>query len=205
MSSKAYILVACFLMLNGCTEGAIATWEPESPSERELRESREALQRTVGEGSLFGAAAGAAVGVAAGGIQGGFQGARVGQLAGATAGNYVKSLQIKYATQEQQLLALQQDIQKTNANMERSLKAMKASLEAQKSQVQVDQTRSVRVADEAEATVRTSERYRNLFLETRSILSTQGYRVSELDDDLSALSTRVEAMRVIAEDLATNL
>ncbi len=198
-------LMAITLILFGCTQGNVATWKPETDSERELRESREALQRTVGEGALFGAALGATIGAATGGVGGGFQGAQVGQFAGASAGTYVKSIQASYSSKEQQLRAIERDIQKTNANLERNIRAMKASLAELEAQAPVDQTRKDRIAMEANAAVVVGQRYEDLFVNSRKFLRSQGYQVTPLNSDIETLTNRVRAMRDIASDLAKNL
>ena len=198
----AIVLVACLL---AACEGDFMSWEPETPAEQSLRESREALERTVGEGALIGAAGGAAIGAALAGVGGGFQGARIGQLAGATAGNYVKALQAQYAQQEALIGAVTRDLNEANRRMEASIRAMRQSLAEKQARAAPDAVRDQRLAEEAQATLAVAERYNRLFGETRAILASEGAPVASLDDDLARLSNTVSTMRQVAGSLATDL
>lgn len=205
MNRRVFMALGSAFVMASCDSGDVMTWEPETDSERELRESREALQRTVGEGALIGAAAGAVIGAAIDGTEGGFRGAQIGLLAGVTAGSYVKSLQQQYSEQERLLKEVITDLQRTNARMEDSLRSMRAALKEKQSRAQPDATRDARVSNEAAATLKVGENYGKLFSDTRSILSSQGYQTSPMDRDLATLSKRISEMRSVAEALAVNL
>ena len=117
-----------FLVVPILLVAACAGWEPETEAERELRLSRERLQSTVGQGGLTGAAGGALLGALVGGAGGAFQGAEIGRLAGAAAGAYVRQLQAEYASQEAVMVQVAADLRATNAEMQRSIDAMRAVL-----------------------------------------------------------------------------
>ncbi|WP_294225860.1 hypothetical protein [uncultured Shimia sp.] len=202
---RQFLAFASALILASCDSGDVMSWEPETDSEKQLRESREALQRTVGEGALLGAAAGFAIGTAIDGSEGGFRGAQIGLLAGVTAGSYVKSKQQKFSEQERLLTEVISDLQRTNARMEDSLRAMRAALKEKQSRPQPDATRDARVSSEAAATLKVGENYNDLFSETRSILSSQGYQTASMDRDMATLSKRISEMRSVAEALAVDL
>ncbi|MEO0388882.1 MAG: hypothetical protein AAF281_15405, partial [Pseudomonadota bacterium] len=75
------LLGLALLPLAGC-EGEFLSFVEETEAERQLRLSREALQSTVGEGALIGAAGGAIIGGLVGGGEGAFRGAQIGQFGG---------------------------------------------------------------------------------------------------------------------------
>ncbi|WP_299426049.1 hypothetical protein [uncultured Shimia sp.] len=202
---RCFLIYGGALVLTACDSGEVMTWEPETGSEKQLRESREALQRTVGEGALIGAAAGAAIGALIDGSEGGFRGAQIGFVAGVTAGSYVKSLQQKYSQQERLLTEVISDLQRTNARMEDSLRAMRAALKEKQNRPQPDATRDARLSREAAATLQVGENYNELFSETRSILSSQGYQTSSMNQEMATLSKRISEMRSVAEALAVDL
>jgi len=189
--------------LGGCVGDELVTYTPETPAERELRESRERLQRTVGEGGVFGAGVGAAAGAAAGGLQGAFRGAQVGRLGGAAAGAYVRQLQERYASREAILGQVVTDLRATNTRMEQSIAAMKAA-QAERRAAGPDATRDRRIAEEAVASVQAAEQQVQFFAQTRSILDEQGLSASgsAVDPELARLRQRVSTMRSIAAALA---
>ncbi|MEM9428898.1 MAG: hypothetical protein AAGA32_05310 [Pseudomonadota bacterium] len=203
MIGRRTVLSFGVLFLAAC-EGDFLSYEAETPAERELRESREALQSTVGQGSLVGAAGGAAIGVLLGGGLGGARGAQIGQLVGAGAGNYVRQLQEEFATEEEVLGQVISDIQATNARLERTIAAMQAVLAEQRAQVAADSTRVERNASEAVAAVEAAEVQERFFGQTRSLLIETGAPVtsSAYDGELGRLQSRIAAMRDIASDLA---
>lgn len=204
MSRRSFAVgVGVLAVLAGC-EGEFLSYVEETDAERELRESREALQRTVGEGSLIGAAGGAVIGGLVAGGEGAFRGAQIGQLGGAGAGLYVRQLQEEFATQEQVLGQVITDLRATNARLERNITAMRTVLAEQQARAAADVTRDQRNATEAVASVQAAEAQASFFGSTRALLVQSGTPVaaSPFDSELARLQSRIAAMRDIASDLA---
>lgn len=192
-----------FLSVAGCAGDQLVVYTPETPAERELRESRENLQRTVGEGGLVGAGAGALVGGAVGGLQGAFSGAQVGRFGGAAAGGYVRQLQEEYASQEQVLNAVVADLKTTNARMDQSIKAMQAVLQERQNSVETSAARDERLEIEVTETLETAKQQEAFFVNTRSLLISDGMSTgTTIDPELSRLRSRVTSMQKIANTLA---
>lgn len=204
MHRRALLCSLLALPVAGCVEDELVTYTPETPAERELRLSRERLQRTVGEGGLFGAGLGAAAGAAAGGVHGAFRGAQVGRLGGAAAGAYVRQLQERYATREAVLDRVVSDLRTKNAEMEASIAALRAAASERRA-AGPDIARDQRVAQEARATVAAAESQEEFFSRTRSILDAEGLQPggSAVDPELARLRQRVSTMRGIAATLST--
>jgi uncharacterized membrane protein len=194
-------LLTC-LIVTAC--GEVVTYTPETPAERELRESRERLQRTVGEGGLAGAGLGALIGGAAGGVQGAFAGAEVGRFGGAAAGGYVRQLQEQYATQEQVLDAVTVDLRRTNARMDDSIRAMRAALdERQAASATQDAGLTERLQAEVDDTVTVARQQEAFFASTRSLLISDGLSTqASIDPELARLRDRVASMQSISDTLA---
>ncbi|PWR01187.1 hypothetical protein DKT77_18705 [Meridianimarinicoccus roseus] len=194
--------VAVFLGLSGCGD-ELVTYTPETPAERELRESREALQRTVGEGGLAGAGAGALIGAAAGGVQGAFSGAQIGRLGGAAAGGYVKQLQERYASEEQVLDAVVADLRTTNARMDDSIRAMRAALAERQTGTAEAAVRDERLKAEVDDTLTVARQQEEFFASTRSLLISDGMGTgASIDPELARLRERVASMQSISNTLA---
>lgn len=193
-------MLAC-LLVTAC--GEVVTYTPETPAERELRESRERLQRTVGEGGLAGAGLGALIGGAAGGVQGAFAGAEVGRFGGAAAGGYVRQLQEQYATQEQVLEAVTVDLRRTNARMDDSIRAMRAALAERQAAAGPDAGLTERLRAEVDDTVTVARQQEAFFASTRSLLISDGISTQgSIDPELARLRDRVAGMQSIADALA---
>lgn len=191
-------------VLAGCGEEGAFAWKPETEAERELRLSRERLQRTVGEGGLTGVAAGAAIGALLGGPAGAFRGAELGRFAGAAAGAYVRQLQAEFAEEEAVLDRVVSDLRITNARLEQSIAAMQSVVAETRASAAVDATRLARNTTEAEATVEAAERQEAFFGATRSILQAEVAPVAGtgFDSEFDRLRTRIATLRAIAGELA---
>lgn len=211
MKSATVLLAAA--LLAACTDGAYLTWEPETAAERELRESTERLQSTVGEGSLFGAAAGAVLGGLAGGAEGAFQGAQLGRLGGAAAGGYVRQLQAEFASQEAVLDQVLQDIARTNAELEVAIASMRALVAERQAAIAAagpeSEPRAVargqRNAFEMENAVTAASQQAEFFGSARGLLLSEGSSTAVLDPQLALLAERIAAMRQIASSLSGTL
>jgi len=202
---RAFILgLGALMPLAACNGEEAFAFKAETPAERELRESRERLQRTVGEGAAAGVAAGALVGALVGGTAGAFRGAQLGRLGGAAAGGYVRQLQEEFASQEQILGQVLKDLQATNARLERAIAAVRAVIAEQQAQASADPVRRERNASEAAAAVQAAVQQAQFFGSARSLLTEQGFATgpSGVDAELARLQSRITAMRGIAEGLA---
>ncbi len=225
-------LIAGFLallMLAACAGSGVLTWEPETDAERALREQAEALQATVGEGSLAGAVIGAALGAATGNVGAAFQGARLGQFAGAGAGIYLKALQSDFANREAQLEQISADLQLSIDEVEAALASMRAVLETQQSRIaQLEQSVAANAATQAQLQRERERAARNLaemnkaiagaeareqvFAETRGIVVSAGDAPpaevaagEQVDGYLTLLADRIASMRDIAGTLANDI
>lgn len=151
------LLLSAALALSACGgEGAFA-WKPETPAEKQLRESRENLQRTVGEGGVAGAVGGAVIGGLLGGVGGAFQGAEIGRFAGAASGAYVRNLQAEFASKEEILDQVITDLEVTNTRLEETIAAMRGVVAETRAAATPDPTRVQRNLEEAQAAVRAAE------------------------------------------------
>lgn len=211
---SASILFAAAL-LAACSDGPYLTWEPESAAEREMRESTERLQATVGEGSLFGAAAGAVLGGLAGGAEGAFQGAQLGRLGGAAAGGYVRQLQADFTSQEAVLDQVLQDIARTNAELEVAIASMRALVAERQAAIAAASgdsaaraiARGERNAGELERAVAVASQQAEFFGSARGLLISEGSpgAAATLDPQLALLAARIAAMREISAGLSNTL
>lgn len=205
---RRFLAAFAALPLVACTDQQPLEWKPETPAERELRESRERLQRTVGEGGLVGAGGGALLGAAVGGVSGAFRGAQIGRLTGATAGLYVKQIQSQYAEREAQANQILRDLRATNAELERSISAMRGVVSEKRQRArsqQVDSTRDTRVTQEAATLVQTAGDRDVFFSETRALVVKTGINSasSGIDAELQRLKTRVSTLRGISGELSS--
>lgn len=212
-------LLVGLVALGGCANDAgVLTWEPETEQERALRESRERLERTQGEGSLAGAGLGALIGAVTGGASGAVQGAQIGRLGGAAAGAYVRQIQTEFATREAVLDRVASDIAAANAELETSIAALRALVETRRSQIgglrqagdgpQLTRqiARTGRNLEEANRTVETAAQTAEFFGAARNLLVTDGIApAGALSPELAALQARVATLRSIAQELATDL
>ncbi len=193
--------------LAACSGGPFLTWQPETPAERAMRESTERLQSTIGEGSLFGAAAGAVLGGLAGGAEGAFQGAELGRLGGAAAGGYVRQLQSQFASQEAVLNQVLADIARTNAELERAIANMRGLIAERRAALAADNSASTiaranRNSVEIQAAIAAASQQAEFFGEARGLLLSEGASAAVLDPQLALLAERIAVMREISSGLA---
>lgn len=193
--------------LAACSGGPFLTWQPETPAERAMRESTERLQSTIGEGSLFGAAAGAVLGGLAGGAEGAFQGAEIGRLGGAAAGGYVRQLQSQFASQEAVLNQVLADIARTNAELERAIANMRGLIAERRAALAADNSASTiaranRNSVEIQAAIAAASQQAEFFGEARGLLLSEGASAAVLDPQLALLAERIAVMREISSGLA---
>lgn len=193
-------------LLSSCGEQAAFEWKPETDAERKLRENREKLQRTVGEGGLVGAGGGALLGAAIGGVGGAVRGAQIGRLGGAGAGLYVKQLQKQFADKEALSNKIITDLRVTNINLEASLRAMNAVVAERRqraAQSQVDATRDARNTEEAAALVSAAQDQEEFFTSTRGLVIQEGINAksSGIDGELARLRSRVKTLRSVSQEL----
>jgi hypothetical protein len=209
-------LLTPLLLAAGCSEGPFLTWEPETEAEREMRESVERLQSTVGEGAILGAAGGAALGALLGGAEGAFRGAEIGRLGGAAAGSYVRQLQSEFASEEAVLDQVIADLKATNARLEENIAAMRGLLAERRAalataRANADATRASergrRNLGEMTKAVEEAERYDGFFGATRGLLIADGTNVagSDFDPQVEELRNRIATMKEIASELSNEL
>lgn len=204
---NVFLSVAAASFLSSCGEQAAFEWKPETDAERALRENREKLQRTVGEGGLVGAGGGALLGAALGGVGGAVRGAQIGRLGGAGAGLYVKQLQKQYADKEALSNKIITDLRVTNANLEASLRAMNTVVTERRqraAQSQVDATRDARNTQEAVALISAARGQEEFFTSTRGLVIQEGINTksSGIDGELARLRSRVKILRTVSQELA---
>ncbi|MGB7318865.1 MAG: hypothetical protein WBC85_12940 [Planktotalea sp.] len=204
---NVFLSVAATGFFSSCSEQAAFEWKPETDADRALRENREKLQRTVGEGGLVGAGGGALLGAALGGVGGAVRGAQIGRLGGAGAGLYVKQLQKQYADKEALSNKIITDLRVTNANLEASLRAINAVVTERRqraAQSQVDATRDARNIQEAAALVSAAKGQEEFFTSTRGLVIQEGINTkpSGIDGELARLRSRVKTLRAVSQELA---
>lgn len=206
MRKTALALLISSSILSACSDGPYLTWQPETAAERAMRESTERLQSTIGEGSLFGAAAGAVLGGLAGGAEGAFQGAELGRLGGAAAGGYVRQLQSQFATQEAVLNQVLADIARTNAELEHAIANMRGLIAERRAALAADNSASTiaranRNSVEIQAAITAASQQADFFGEARGLLLSEGASAAVLDPQLALLAERIAAMREISSSL----
>lgn len=197
--------------LGECTKGSSALRPGKSRAERELAKRAQAMQRTIAEGLLTGAAIGTAVDIARGRRNN--KGLSIGITLGAAAGSYVALLQQKYARKEQQLERVRDDIRRANAELEAAIATMRAVLDLQTRELAALKRRAgsnARLAGELReaeanlanmrAAVNGAEGWKREFESTRSLKLVRG-QLTGVDKELAELSARIQRMRRIADTL----
>ncbi len=221
--------LAAISLLAGCADSGVLTWDPESKEERELREQAEKLQSTKGEGSLSGALIGALLGLATGNVGGVAAGAQLGRLAGAGAGLYIKQLQTDFADQEARLAQISSDIQESINDANETLDTMRTVAAQQTAQIaelkkavaantktsadlQRRQTRAQSSLTAMRRAIEGLERREAIFTETRAQVlqqdsspSTRSLTERDVDPYLKTLTSRISAMREVAENLSNEV
>ena len=200
-------VTTAFCFISSCGEQQAFEWKVETKAERALRESRERLQKTVGEGGLVGAGGGVIIGAALGGLGGAVRGAQIGRLGGAAAGLYVKQIQKQFSDKDAQSNKIISDLRATNANLELALQAMNAVVDERRqraAQSLTDSTRDIRNSDEATTLVEAARSQQEFFTSTRGLVIQRGLdtQTSGIDSELARLRNRVQKLRAVSQDLS---
>jgi selenocysteine lyase/cysteine desulfurase len=113
-------------------------------------------------------------------------------------------LQADYASQEAVLVQVAADLRATNAEMQRSIDAMRAVLAETRAAGEEEVVRRNRNATEAEEAVAAATAQQRFYLAATQVLSDDGANVaaSPVAPELRRLSERLQTMRSISEDLA---
>lgn len=194
--------------------------------EQQLRDLSAAMQKTVLQGALTGAAVGTGLGLRLGGNQNKSQsggiGFTLGLGAGAVAGSYVAFLQGRFATDEARLRQVRKDLDKNNREIETTLVVMREVLALQQGELAAIRARvAAGTADQAALQTELTDASANLSEMQKAIdgaqkrqgefASTRNLRLYQRDTDgaaqaeLDALAQRVAAMREVAGQLAQQL
>lgn len=194
--------------------------------EQQLRDLSAAMQKTVLQGALAGAAVGTGLGLRLGGNQNKSQsggiGFTLGLGAGAVAGSYVAFLQGRFATDEARLRQVRKDLDKNNREIETTLVVMREVLALQQGELAAIRARvAAGTADQAALQTELTDASANLAEMQKAIdgaqkrqgefASTRNLRLYQRDTDgaaqaeLDALAQRVAAMREVAGQLAQQL
>lgn len=204
---KILVAIGVFGFLSSCGPQQAFEWKAETNAERALRENRERLQRTVGEGGLVGAGGGVLIGAALGGVGGAVRGAQLGRLGGAGAGLYVKQIQKDFSDKNAQSNKIISDLRSTNLKLEVALEALNGVVDERRqraAQSAVDSTRDARNAEEATALVSAALGQEEFFTSTRGLVLQSGLdtKSSGIDSELARLRNRVQKLREVAQDLS---
>lgn len=220
--AKKLISVLLILGLTACAapsgqQGAFS-WQPESAAEKQLRIKAEALQSTVGEGGAAGFTLGAVLGGLTGGMQGAFVGARLGRFVGAASGAYVRGLQQNFATREEQLDRLAQDLELNNRDLESALDTMRQVLaqhRVQLAQAQASGDKSAITRERERATgsvaimnktVEAASQRQALLGEARSLMAVTNQQANApINTRYQTLANRITAMRSITNTLVSEI
>ena len=208
-------VTAVALILASCTDGPVqtsapnATVAPKTAAEMDLRESNVRLQKTVGEAMVIGTTAGALLGALNDGRRGALRGAGFGLLGGSAAGIYVRNLQAKYASKERVLNEVLQDITRTNAELERSIAAMRTVLAENKAAI-ANGTSGAKARGrtnlvEMRETISSANQQSQFFGEARGLLIGQGTNGAALDPQLAKLAQRIATMKELSANLSAAL
>lgn len=186
----------------------------------ELVSMADAMQKTILEGAVTGAAIGGTVTIG-GSRQSRSAGISLGGLLGASAGTYVALVQRRYAFRERRLSVIRNDLDENSEEIAATISVMRRVLAQQKAELAAIRARAAdgaappaRVAAElGEARANLTEMERAVdgaasrqseFAEARGLVATSGSG-SAIDPELAALSAQISEMRAIAGDLAGDL
>lgn len=180
-----------------------------------------ALQRTILEGPLAGAAAGGLMDYALGGDDDIGAGIGIGLIVGASAGTYVAHMQQQYSNKEKRLKAIKSDIDENSAEVQQTINVMNEVLAVQRAELATVRTKIntgtsspaelQSELDQANANLANMQRAidgankRHAALGTVRGLTPINNGVSAIDSDLAALSQQIASMKAIASDLAKEL
>lgn len=215
MKVSIVIVAVIAVVLAGCTDGQVQTAVPaatsrdETSAERALRESNARLQSTVVEGMMIGSATGALIGGISDGKRGALRGLQLGFIGGTAAGAYVRNLQAKYASQERVLNQVLQDIARTNAELDRSIAAMRALVAENKAAIAKATSganeRGRRDVVEMKKAISSANQQADFFGQARGILLSQGSPAGAMDPQLAKLAQRIATMKELSASLSAAL
>ena len=211
--------------LSACGGGSdIEVRSPTAANQSGLADQRlvsqaNAMQKTILQGAVTGAAAGAGIGALLDDDTIPI-GALVGLGVGATAGTYVALIQRSYAREEKRLEAIKEDLDKNAAEMQTTIAVMQGVLATQKLELaqakakaaagQISSTQLQQEVDSAQANLSEMERAisgatgrQAEFGSVRGLVPAGSG--SAIDPELANLSQQIATMRSIADDLATSL
>ncbi len=221
------VLLSVSLVLSACDDTsqsasqAVST-DSASQAEADLAKQAAAMQKTILEGALAGAAVGTGFGLALGGDDSAGTGFTIGLGGGALAGTYVAFVQRKYANKEKRLKQIKSDLDRNAAEMQTTLNVMNQVLAAQQAELAELKGRAAAgTGDPAALQQEVAQANENLsqmqlaidgsvkrqaeFNEARSLTLARGQTASPIDGDLAALSDRITQMRDVASDLASSI
>ena len=179
-----------------------------------------AMQKTILQGALAGAATGAGLSLALDDGDTIPLGTLVGLAAGASAGTYVAFIQRKYSREETRLEAIKEDLDRNAAEMQTTIAVMQGVLATQKlelaeakaaaeagrissAQLQQEVDSAQANLSEMERAIGGASRRRDEFGTVRGLVPAGSG--SAIDPELESLSQQIATMRSIADDLATSL
>ena len=196
-----------------------ATADQSGLADRRLVSEANAMQKTILQGALAGAATGAGLSLALDDDSIPI-GSLVGLAAGASAGTYVAFIQRKYSRQEKQLDAIKDDLDRNAAEMRTTISVMQGVLATQKLELaqakaeaasgRISSAQLQQEVDSAQANLSEMERAisgatarQAEFGSVRGLVPAGSG--SAIDPELADLSQQIATMRSIADDLATSL
>lgn len=194
---------------------------PAAQAEAALRTQAAAMQRTILEGALAGAAVGGGLQLAFGDERKARRSATLGFLAGATAGTYVAYVQRRYFGKEKRLRAIKADLDRNAAEMRTTISVMQQVLAVQRQELAAVKARlKAGTATSADIQAELGQARANLgemqkaidgatkrqgeFGQARGLTLISG-GASSIDGDLASLAQQIAAMKAIAADLSSEL
>ncbi|MCV2866445.1 hypothetical protein [Defluviimonas sp. WL0075] len=220
-SGLTAVCLSAALALGACggapaPESSVA--QPAVAADAELSRVATAMQKTILEGALAGAAAGGGIAMTLGTNR--KKGIQIGTAVGASAGSYVAFIQRKYFFKERRLEAMKSDLDRNSEEVAATISVMQGVLAAQKAELDSLRAQASTGGDPAaldagvaQAQANLSEMQRAIegatnrqaeFTEARGLVPADGGG-SRIDPELSALSSQIAEMRAIADDLAGSL
>lgn len=205
------------------TPGASATNAnaPSGAAEKRLEQQAAAMQKTILEGALAGAAAGGLLDYAIGGDDDIGAGLGIGLIVGASAGTYVAYMQRQYSNKEKRLKAIKSDIDQNSAEVQQTINVMNEVLALQRAELAAVRARiNTGTTSPAALQAELTQANNNLANMQRAIdganrrqaelgtvrgLTPVNNGASAIDPDLAALSQQIASMKAIANDLAKEL
>ena len=223
------VFLAAALGLAGCEAPAPSASAPAiraagatSASETQLRRQATALQRTILEGALAGAAVGAGFDLTLGRDgDSPFRGLQIGMATGLAAGTYVAHIQRRYLRRERRLEAIRADLDKNATEIQTTINVMRAVLAVQRAELaEIKRRAATGQASPTDIASELSDANANLaqmqkaidgasnrqteFGQVRGLTLVSGGGAA-IDPELLALSAQITTMKSIAGDLADEL